>query len=223
MGARRTPDGTWRPGVHHDLTPVRRLLSYFFRGLIFLAPVAITIWVCVWLFREIDGWLQIPIPGIGFVLTIVLITAFGFLASNLFARGLIGTLEAVLNKVPFVRLVYSSTRDLVKAFVGEKRSFDKPVLVQLFAGGHARAFGFVTKESLEQLGHSEFVTVYMPQSYHFAGQLYVFPSAVVERLDTSSADVMAFIVSGGVTDVPAIDHQGKAVAAAAAPPSHVAG
>lgn len=197
---------------------MRKLLTYFFRGLIFLAPVAITVWVCVWLFQKIDGWLPIPIPGIGFVTTILLITLFGFLASNLFTRGLIGTVESLLNRVPFVRLVYSSTRDLVKAFVGEKRSFDKPVLVQLFAGGHARAFGFVTKESLDQLGRSEFVTVYMPQSYHFAGQLYVFPSAVVERLEASSADVMAFIVSGGVTDVPrAQAHAAKPETAVAAP------
>ncbi len=115
---------------------------------------------------------------------------------------MIAAVERVLKRVPFVRLVYSSTRDLVNAFVGEKRSFDKPVLVQLFSGGSARAFGFVTKESLEQLGHQEYVTVYLPQSYHFAGQLYVFPASAVEHLDASSADVMAFIVSGGVTDVP---------------------
>jgi uncharacterized membrane protein len=158
--------------------------------------------VCFWLFREIDSWLGISIPGIGFLVTIAVIVLFGFFASSLFTRSVIGGLESLLNRVPFVRLVYSSTRDLVKAFVGEKRSFDKPVLVQLYAGGYARAFGFVTKESLEQLGYAEFVTVYMPQSYHFAGQLFVFPSAVVERLDASSADVMAFIVSGGVTNVP---------------------
>jgi uncharacterized membrane protein len=181
----------------------RRLLTYFFRGLIFLAPVAVTLWVCVWLFQEIDSWLGLSIPGFGFAVTIAFITIFGFLASNLLARGVMTTVDGLLNRVPFVRLVYTSTRDLVKAFVGEKRSFDKPVLVQLFAGGHARAFGFVTKESLDRLGHDDFVTVYMPQSYHFAGQLYVFPSSVVERLDANSADVMAFIVSGGVTDVPA--------------------
>jgi uncharacterized membrane protein len=183
---------------------MRKLLTYFFRGLIFLAPVAITLWVCFWLFREIDSWLGISIPGVGFLVTIAVIILFGFFASSLFTRSVIATLERILNKVPFVRLVYSSTRDLVKAFVGEKRSFDKPVLVQLYAGGHARAFGFITKESLEQLGYSGFVTVYMPQSYHFAGQLFVFPSSVVERLDASSADVMAFIVSGGVTNVPHI-------------------
>jgi uncharacterized membrane protein len=181
----------------------RKLLTYFFRGLVFLAPVAITLWVCIWLFQEIDGWLGIAIPGLGFLATIFAITLFGFLASNLFTRSMLSIVEGLLNRVPFVRLVYSSTRDLVKAFVGEKRSFDKPVLVQLFAGGNARAFGFVTKESLERLDLAGFVTVYLPQSYHFAGQLYVFPSSVVERLDASSADVMAFIVSGGVTDVPA--------------------
>jgi uncharacterized membrane protein len=184
------------------MNPTRRLLRYFFRGLIFLAPVAITLWICVWLFQEIDGWMGIGIPGLGFVATIALITLFGFLASGLFTRGVIATVERVLNRVPFVRLVYSSTRDLVNAFVGEKRSFDKPVLVQLFSGGHARAFGFVTKESLEQLDLQEYVTVYLPQSYHFAGQLYVFPASAVEHLSASSADVMAFIVSGGVTDVP---------------------
>ena len=181
---------------------MRKLLTYFFRGLIFLAPVALTVWVCFWLFREIDSWLGISIPGIGFLVTIGVIILFGFFASSLFTRSVIGGVESLLNRVPFVRLVYASTRDLVKAFVGEKRSFDKPVLVQLYAGGYARAFGFVTKESLEQLGLADFVTVYMPQSYHFAGQLYVFPAAVVERLDSSSADVMAFIVSGGVTNVP---------------------
>jgi len=183
---------------------MRPILMYFFRGLIFLAPVAITLWVCLWLFQEIDGWLGIAIPGIGFVVTIAFITLFGFLASNLFTRGVISLVERMLNRVPFVRLVYSSTRDLVKAFVGEKRSFDKPVLVQLFAGGNARGFGFVTKESLDTLGHKDFVAVYLPQSYHFAGQLYVFPTSAVERLDSSSADVMAFIVSGGVTDVPQV-------------------
>jgi uncharacterized membrane protein len=180
----------------------RKLLTYFFRGLIFLGPVAITLWICVWLFQEIDGWLGISVPGVGFAVTIAFIILFGFLASTVFTRSVIGAVERVLKRVPFVRLVYTSTRDLVNAFVGEKKSFDKPVLVQLFPGGNARAFGFVTKESLETLGHAESVTVYLPQSYHFAGQLYVFPASAVERLDASSADVMAFIVSGGVTDVP---------------------
>jgi uncharacterized membrane protein len=61
----------------------------------------------------------------------------------------------------------------------------------------------VTQDSLDRLGLSGYAAVYFPQSYNFAGNLVVFPSAQLEPLDAASADVMAFIVSGGVTGVPA--------------------
>lgn len=180
----------------------RRIVAYFFRGLVLLAPLAVTVWVCVYLFRAVDGWLGLSIPGAGFVATLVLITLVGFLGSNLLTRGAVSIFDRLLNRLPFVSLVYSSTKDLVKAFVGEKRRFDKPVLVELYPGGHAHVLGFVTQESLGQLGRADLVSVYVPQSYHWAGQVFVFPANKVQRLDTSSAAVMAFIVSGGVTEIP---------------------
>jgi uncharacterized membrane protein len=147
------------------------------------------------------------VPGAGFLVTVAAITAAGFLASNLFTRGAVALLDRLLDRLPFVRLVYSSTRDLVKAVVGEKRRFDKPVLVQLFAGGPAHVLGFVTQESLAELDRADFVAVYVPQSYHWAGQVYVFPASAVQRLQTSSSALLAFLVSGGVTAVP--QHQGE--------------
>ena len=179
-----------------------RLLNYFLKGIVFLAPLALTVYVCVRLFTTIDGWLGIPIPGVGFVATVVLITLFGYLASNLLARGAMAALERVLDRLPFVRLLYSSTRDLLNAFVGEQRRFDKPVIVAPYPGGVARAIGFVTQQSLASIGLAEHVTVYLPQSYNFAGALLIFPSSAVTPLDAESADVMAFIVSGGVTALP---------------------
>lgn len=179
----------------------RRLVAYFFRGLVLLAPLAVTVYVCWWLFRSVDGWLGLSIPGVGFVATLLLIILVGFLGSNLLTRGAVSVFDKVLAKLPFVSLVYGSTRDLVKAFVGEKRRFDKPVLVELFPGGHARVIGFVTQESLARLGHASLVSVYVPQSYHWAGQVFVFPANVVQRLDAPSTAVMAFIVSGGVTEI----------------------
>lgn len=179
----------------------RRLIAYFFRGLVLLAPLAVTIYVCVILFQAVDGWLGLPIPGAGFLATLLLIVLVGFLGSNLLTRGAVSVFDRVLNKLPFVSLVYGSTRDLVKAFVGEKRRFDKPVLVQLIQDGHAHLLGFVTQESMAQLGQAEYVSVYVPQSYHWAGQVYVFPASAVRRLDAPSAAVMAFIVSGGVTEI----------------------
>ena len=177
-----------------------RVVAYFFRGLVLLAPLALTVYVCVVLFRAIDGWLGLPIPGAGFIATLILITIVGFLGSNLLTRGAIAFFDRILSRLPFVNLVYGSTRDLVKAFVGEKRRFDKPVLVQLIPGSSAHVLGFVTQESLTKLGLEGMVSVYVPQSYNFAGQLFIFPANTVTRLDTSSSAVMAFIISGGVTD-----------------------
>src|SRR4051794_8403276 len=179
-----------------------RLLNYFFKGVVLLAPLAITVYVCVRVFATIDGWLGIPIPGVGFVATVALITLFGFLASSFITRRMLSGVEGVLERLPFVRLLYSSTKDLLNAFVGEKRRFDKPVLVAPFFGGQARAFGFVTQETLDAMGMHEHVAVYLPQSYNFAGTLLIFPTSAVEPLDAESADVMAFIVSGGVTMPP---------------------
>ena len=181
-----------------------RLLNYFFKGIVLLAPLAFTLYVCARVFTTIDGWLGIPIPGVGFAATVVLITLFGFLASSFLTRRVMAMLEALLNRLPFVRLLYSSTRDLLNAFVGEKRRFDKPVLVTPYPGGTARAIGFVTQESLASMGLVEHVTVYLPQSYNFAGSLLIFPTTAVSPLDAESSDVMAFIVSGGVTAPPVI-------------------
>ncbi len=179
-----------------------RFLNYFLKGLVFLAPLALTIYICVRVFTTIDGWLGIPIPGVGFLVTVLLITLFGFLAQSFLTRSIFAVVERLLDRLPFVRLLYSSTKDLLNAFVGEHRRFDKPVLVSLFPGAAARALGFVTQQSLLGLGLSDHVAVYMPQSYNFAGQVLIFPATAVTPIAADSADVMAFIVSGGVTAPP---------------------
>ncbi|MEO6444152.1 MAG: DUF502 domain-containing protein [Gemmatimonadaceae bacterium] len=197
----------------------RRLLVYFLRGLVFLAPVGITAYICVVVFRAIDGWLGFTIPGAGFAVSLALITLFGFLASSFITKSLITALDELLERLPFVRFLYSSTRDLVNAFVGEKRRFDKPVIVELFPDGNARAMGFVTQEALGQLGLEGYVSVYMPHSYNFSGQMYVFPTRAVTMLDANSSDVMAFIVSGGVTEVPRLPRTPAAAPASPGTPS----
>jgi len=182
---------------------MRALVNYFLRGVVFVAPLALTVYVCARLFVTIDGWLGLPVPGAGFAVTFGLITLVGFLASNFLARRAITLLERLLARLPFVRLLYTSTRDLLNAFVGEKRRFDKPVLVTVFPGASAKAIGFVTQDSLDHLGLADQVAVYFPQSYNVAGNLLIFPREHVTRLDAESSAVMAFIVSGGVTGLSA--------------------
>jgi uncharacterized membrane protein len=189
---------------------MRRLLGYFARGLVLLAPLAVTVWVCWVVFTNVDGWLGLPIPGAGFVATVVLITLFGFLGSSLLTRSAVGALEALMNRLPFVRLLYGSTKDLLNAFVGEKRRFDKPVLVDLSADGRVRLVGFVTQHSLAHVGVDDQVAVYCPHSYNFSGQLYVVSVSQIHPLDVASADAMAFVVSGGVSGlVPASQSTGE--------------
>jgi uncharacterized membrane protein len=178
-----------------------RLFNYFLRGLVAVVPLALTVYVCVAIFRTIDSWLGLPIRGVGFVLALVLITLVGFMASSIITRSLIGALDRLFDRLPFVRLLYSSARDMLNAFVGEKRRFDKPVLVSLSADGAIKVLAFLTSESLVSLGVADHVSVYMPQSYGFAGHILVVPADRVRRIDADAAAVMAFIISGGVTQV----------------------
>jgi uncharacterized membrane protein len=178
-----------------------RLFNYFLRGLVVVAPLAVTVYVCWVLFTKIDSWLGLSIPGVGFLLTLALITLVGFLASNLLARSAIGAVDNVLDRLPFVRLLYSSTKEMLNAFVGEKRRWDKPVVASLTEDGSVKVLAFLTSESLASLGVTDHVTVYMPQSYGLAGHILVVPANRVQRINADAAEVMAFIISGGVTQV----------------------
>ncbi|HEX7939582.1 MAG TPA: DUF502 domain-containing protein, partial [Gemmatimonadaceae bacterium] len=146
-----------------------RLLNYFFRGLIVLAPAVATVYVFWLMFSEVDQWLGFRIPGIGFAVTVVLITLVGFLTSTVLARYVIAIVDELLKKLPFVWLVYTSMRDLLGAFVGEKRRFDRPVIVTTHADGVEKAFGFITAESMERFNLVDHVTVYLPFSYTLTG------------------------------------------------------
>lgn len=178
-----------------------RLLAYFLRGLVVVVPLALTIYVCVVIFTTIDSWLGLPIRGVGFLLALLLITLVGFTASNIITRSVIDAFDRVLDRLPFVRLLYSSAKDMLNAFVGEKRRFDKPVLVSLSEDGAVKVLAFLTADSLASLGVADHVSVYMPQSYGFAGHILIVPADRVRRIDADAAEVMAFIISGGVTQV----------------------
>jgi uncharacterized membrane protein len=180
---------------------VRKLFNYFLRGLVVVVPIGVTIWVCYRIFHAIDELLGLTVAGLGFAILIVLVTLVGFLASTIVARQIGDAFDGVLQRLPFVHLLYSSTKDMLNAFVGEKRRFDKPVLISMTADGSVKVFGFLTAESLAALGVRDSVTVYVPTSYSVAGHVIVVPANRVTRVDADAAEVMAYIVSGGVTGV----------------------
>ncbi|MGO0060714.1 DUF502 domain-containing protein [Brevibacillus fluminis] len=178
---------------------MKRLVRYFLQGLLYTAPLAVTIYVLYKVFETVDGWLGLPIPGVGFLITMLVILVIGFLASNVLTKGLLSLVDTLFEKLPFIKLIYTSIKDVMSAFVGDKKSFDKPVLVTLSADGSAKAIGFITRESMDSFGIADHVAVYLPQSYNFAGNLLLFPTDRVVPIETDSAEVMAFLVSGGVS------------------------
>ncbi|WP_342348546.1 DUF502 domain-containing protein, partial [uncultured Nitrospira sp.] len=133
------------------------------------------------------------------LVTVGLITLTGRYASTVFVQKMLDVLERVLVKAPYVKILYTSLKDLIAAFMGEKRRFDQPVLVTLNPNGYGKALGFLTRSDLQFLGLMDHVAVYFPQAYNFAGHLLIFPKEQIRPLEVESADVMAFIVSGGVS------------------------
>lgn len=181
------------------LRPVaRKFATYFARGLLVTAPVVVTLWICWWLVSTLDGMLGIGVPGVGLVVAILAVTLIGLLASGLVARTVLGLVDQLLERLPFVRLLYSSAKDLLNAFVGERRRFNRGVRVEL-GDTDTHILGFVTADSLEHLGLGGYVAVYVPQSYNFAAQLILVRAEKVVPLQVDAAELMAFIVSGGVS------------------------
>jgi len=186
---------------------MKRITRYFLSGLLFVAPVGLTLYILYAAFTGIDGWLQPlerrllkgTIPGLGFAVVLLGILLVGFLASSFLTRRLFRLVGRLFERLPLVKLLYTSIRDLLDAFVGEKKRFDRPVLVRPVPGSEARVMGFITNDDLTSLGLAGEVAVYVPQSYNFAGNLVVVPRSAVTPLEAEAGAVMKFIVSGGVS------------------------
>jgi uncharacterized membrane protein len=184
---------------------MKRMVSYFASGLIIVVPVALTLWLLAALFVAIDSWTRVldsSAPrGLGVLLTLLFVTAVGFMGSHFFTRRFVQSFGQLLERLPVVKMVYGAVRDMMNAFVGPERRFDRPVLVELSPGNGIRALGFITRDSLAHLGLTDDVAVYFPQAYNFAGQVLVVRRAAVTPLEVPPAQVMTFIVSGGVSGV----------------------
>ncbi|MDA0713786.1 MAG: DUF502 domain-containing protein, partial [Bacteroidetes bacterium] len=105
-------------------------------------------------------------------------------------------------RIPLIKTLYTSVSDLLSAFVGDKRRFNRPVLVKLTKMADIEKLGFITSEDLSELGiDGGRIAVYLPHSYAFSGNLFIVPAENVTPLDANAAEVMKFIVSGGVAEV----------------------
>jgi len=187
----------------------KRLISYFLNGLLLTIPITITIYIVVYLFRFLNSLLPVDwFFGSGILLLVVLITFVGFLGTTFIAKPLRKIVNDFLDRIPLIKTLYTSITDLLSAFVGQKKRFNKPVLVKVNKDSNLEKLGFITDEDLTDLGINDKgkVAVYMPHSYNFSGNLFVVDKTSIQVIDKSASEVMKYIVSGGVTEV----HESKA-------------
>ncbi len=204
---------------------LKNILQYFFQGIIIIAPIGITLYVVVWLFNLVDNflpdilynffpnWVRSPdgslrtIPGLGFLLVVISVTFIGWVSSSFIVSRIVAVLDRVLEQTPGIKYIYSSVKDFLEAFGGNRKKFDKPVLVSVDAEDTWR-IGFITQNDVEQFGLAGHVAVYVPLSYALTGVVYFVPKEKIKPVtNLNSAEAMKFVISGGITHLE--DHQGN--------------
>ena len=193
---------------------MKKLVNYFLQGLLFVVPIAVTLYVVInaviWLDNllpvkvpiAVPGANSIYLPGLGILLIASIITAVGYIGTRFVRNPVFAIFEGLIERTPLLKLIYSSVKDLIEAFVGEKKRFTQPVLVTMNNNPIVQRIGFITENDLTELGLGKNkMAVYLPFSYGFNGQLVIVESENVEKLDASGTEMMKFVISGGVTDI----------------------
>jgi uncharacterized membrane protein len=191
---------------------MNKLIRYFLQGLLLISPLAITIYAIYVSFEFVDGLLiqylteliGFKIPGLGLIIILTFITLIGIIGSSILLEPLLKSLDKIISQAPLVKIIYTSIKDFMSAFVGKDKKFTEPVLVKLSQDFDMERLGFITQHDLSGLGiSSEKVAVYLPHSYTFSGNLVIVPVANITALNANSTEVMKFIVTAGVTAIQA--------------------
>jgi len=190
-------------------TVLNRLLNYFIRGLVLVAPTYFTLLI-IWsgvefldnilpIYIEISSEKSMYLPGLGFLIIISGIILLGFFFSTLVPQSFLKLTERLLRRVPLISHIYYSIKDLIIAFVGDKKKFNQPVLITVNVESDIKRLGFITQNDLTHLNIDNYIAVYVPHSYAFSGQLYLVTIKNITPLNASSTEIMKLIVSGGVS------------------------
>jgi uncharacterized membrane protein len=189
---------------------MRTIANYFLYGLIFIFPLFATFYVIVFLVNWVDntlysilfGWLPFDLPGLGIITAFFIIVILGFLVTRAFTNPVINYFERLVERTPFVKIIYTSFKDLTESLLGDKKRFNRPARVKLTEG--VDRIGFITQQDLSDFGINDRVAVYFPHSYNFSGNLFLVDPAQVTPLNIDPSDALKFTISAGVTKVTKI-------------------
>ncbi|PSR11162.1 MAG: hypothetical protein DA408_17050 [Bacteroidetes bacterium] len=181
---------------------MKTLVTYFLQGLFYITPISVTGYALFWLFTKLDQLLGLSFPGVGILIILVVVTLIGFIGSFFIKLPFFIYLEHQLESVPLIKPIYTSVKDMLKAIVGQKQGFNRPVLVKMGNDTELRRMGFVTDEGMKLMGTDQpLITVYMPFSISVSGQLFLVPPHYLQPVPGKPAEIMKYIMAGGVTSL----------------------
>ena len=226
----------------------KRLLRMTLQGVALILPLIITIWIIWWLADGAERLFAVPlvkllgvtandrfplgepglihvgfqyVPGMGIALGLVLTLAAGLAARVWLVNRLVEWSEQVIERIPLVKTLYGSVRDLL-GFMGHKRrAFSRVVLVTL-PGGRTKTLGLVTRETFDDIAGlaqiKGLVTVYVPGSYILGGLMLLVPLEDLEPIDMRVQDALRFAMTAGISVQEENEEEAAATAAAAKKP-----
>jgi len=186
---------------------LNRFITYFFRGLLFVVPFTLTIYIIYQSLDWVDSLIPVDIPGLGLLVIISAITFLGFVASFFITRPIFEYFEKSLIRIPIVNIMYTSIKDLIGAFVGDQKKFNVPVLVQMDSASTLLKIGFITQKDLQSIDLPGYTSVYLPHSYAWSGNQFIVDTRYVKHLNMSATAAMKFVVSGGVSGLEIDENQ----------------
>ena len=178
-----------------------------FAGLIAIVPIAVTFWILKFLFIFLDGFaapllkqVDIEIPGLGIILTLLFIFILGLLITNVLGKTIFSWGEKILDKLPFVNTIYNTIKQITSAFSSSTvKSFEQVVFIQYPRKG-LWTMCFVTNQSKNENGES-FYHVFVPTTPNpTSGVFIIVPQKDAIHPDISVEDGLKAIISGGILD-----------------------
>ena len=182
----------------------------FKRGMIAVAPLALTLVLILWLFNTLEALFKPPVEavigkshyftGLGIIVAFILIFIVGIIINSWLIQRMSKAAEALLNRIPFVKTLYNSIGEMMGYFRSKENRKEGQVVSVEIAG--MKLLGLVTRDSFEGvpegLAEEGDIAVYLPMSYQIGGYTVILPRSKVKKMDMTMEEGMRFAVTAGV-------------------------
>ena len=146
---------------------MKKIINYLLQGLLYIAPLSITAYIIYAVFNLLDGisqellekFVDVRIPGLGVLTLLLFLILIGILGKTFIAKPLKLVINRIIESIPLLNFIYTAFNDLFKAFVGQEKKFDQPVLVKVNLNSNLEKLGFITEENLQLLDEKDKVAV----------------------------------------------------------------